>query len=1319
MDIALVLKNLQRQKYPLDCPFCGKFYRSFSGISYHVVKFHSDNPVSLHISSNGNSSFPEKTKKSLTYAESKCMVEFDLKGNIIRNLISEPLTIQIEANTTSESSFDLPNSSPKKFPFKFTPRKRGRGAKIRFNQPKHRYSYQSKFKQNGGEEKPSLPIAVYSILAEEEVLASEVPERATYYRYIEKPHEELDEEVEYGMDEEDYIWLEELNENRKSEGIPPVSHSVFEMLMDRLEKESYFETRTVTGDPYNLIDEDAVCSICCDGECSNSNVILFCDMCNLAVHQECYGVPYIPEGQWLCRRCFRSPSKPVSCLLCPTKSGAFKQTDTNHWAHVVCALWIPEVCFANTVFLEPIDSIQEIPAARWKLLCYICKKKEGACIQCFKTNCYTAFHVTCAQQGGLYMKIEPGRTENGQPTVKKFAYCDAHTPQGTSSNSGTPYQSDCCSDEDSDNASVHSKGSMSVKLKNQSPLITPSAKLKEVQKKLLEKQSFKLPAVHIPFVPAHRLGKIVSKVIIAKKSLFIQQLQSYWMLKRQSRNGVPLLRRLQANTGTGINKNQRDEQQSLEDWSQSKELKEQLRYWQQLRHDLERARLLIELIRKREKIKKEQYRMKQQVVDLQLKPLQIEMERTLQMIREKDISNVFSQPVDPEQAPDYHEFIKNPMDFSTMQQKLSDYEYMSFDDFEADFNLIIKNCMDFNNEDTKYYRSAMRLRKECQPILKAAKLRINQAGIDQKTGMHMDHPLPLTSPEREKATPNVDGYFLDVLSVADNQFMTIDEKIEGLEEKLNMSSTIQSASRFLRQKVLRKEIAKLKRKKRIMANDVHIDPPDKSLNQDMPAHLVAPPTIKKRGRKPKHLSKQKNAYNGEVKICHNTSPAKLVNCERLNDLPLIQIPNMKSSITVNCNDNYINNTNDHNIINHNSVNDFFNFNDLNNESLIPVIKNSSPGRNRRSGVLFKKKQYQPINPSPLVLNSSPKNCQDVLVSSPTNTNLSISDNLNTVTDNLSIEKNIYSEESAIIENSVSNTNEKCAENKQCLIYDNIIRLQDHTSKPENIKSYNEPDICIEDTIDNAMEQDICLEPMSRKRTYSSSANSDSENHYNKRKMNHKRGRQKSVNKLCLKDEFKDLEGLNDIKSGVYMIAPDEIGLKDPKSDPETLDMLTLVWAKCKGYPSYPALTIDPAAPRIGYQFNGVPISVPPLDVLQMNDDIKNYLILFFDARRTWQWLPRDKIEPLGLDSRLDEVKLIESKKPSMRKNVQEAYKRAILFRYRLKVGESPDNNVELISNKYESGFAECENFGKDVISARPNFLSDYLTLHSPIAVSLI
>lgn len=62
-----------------------------------------------------------------------------------------------------------------------------------------------------------------------------------YSRFIERSPDELDGEVEYDLDEEDCAWLSIINEKRAESGLPPVPVDTFELLMDRLEKESYFQ----------------------------------------------------------------------------------------------------------------------------------------------------------------------------------------------------------------------------------------------------------------------------------------------------------------------------------------------------------------------------------------------------------------------------------------------------------------------------------------------------------------------------------------------------------------------------------------------------------------------------------------------------------------------------------------------------------------------------------------------------------------------------------------------------------------------------------------------------------------------------------------------------------------------------------------------------------------------------------------------------------------------------------------------------------------------------------------------------------------------
>ena len=57
-----------------------------------------------------------------------------------------------------------------------------------------------------------------------------------------------------------------------------------------------------------------------------------------------------------------------SCIFCPNEGGAFKQTTLGDWAHLLCAIWIPETRVANEVFMEPITGSDKIPKQRWKLV---------------------------------------------------------------------------------------------------------------------------------------------------------------------------------------------------------------------------------------------------------------------------------------------------------------------------------------------------------------------------------------------------------------------------------------------------------------------------------------------------------------------------------------------------------------------------------------------------------------------------------------------------------------------------------------------------------------------------------------------------------------------------------------------------------------------------------------------------------------------------------------------------------------------------------------------------------------------------------------
>uniref|UniRef100_A0A0R0K2A6 Bromo domain-containing protein n=1 Tax=Glycine max TaxID=3847 RepID=A0A0R0K2A6_SOYBN len=78
----------------------------------------------------------------------------------------------------------------------------------------------------------------------------------------------------------------------------------------------------------------------------------------------------------------------------------------------------------------------------------------------------------------------------------------------------------------------------------------------------------------------------------------------------------------------------------------------------------------------------------------------------LDRLQKKDTHGVFSEPVDPEELPDYLDIIKHPMDFGTVRKKLDGGLYTDLEHFEKDVFLICSNAMQYNSSDTIYHRQA-------------------------------------------------------------------------------------------------------------------------------------------------------------------------------------------------------------------------------------------------------------------------------------------------------------------------------------------------------------------------------------------------------------------------------------------------------------------------------------------------------------------------------------------------------------------------------------------------------------------------------------
>ncbi|XP_045532052.1 PHD finger protein rhinoceros [Pieris brassicae] len=468
----------------------------------------------------------------------------------------------------------------------------------------------------------------------------------------------------YDLDATDMAWLKLLNAERARAGATAVTEDQLEKVIEELEVRTWDKIQSIIKSEEGLgleYDENVICDVCRSPDSEDGNEMVFCDECNICVHQACYGITVIPEGQWLCRPC-RAGVKP-NCVLCPNVSGAMKCTPSGHkWAHVSCVLWIPEVSIGCAEKMEPITKIGSIPQSRWSLVCVLCRERKGACIQCSVKTCKTAYHVTCAFKYGLEMRaiIED---ENADDGVKLRSYCQKHSVNS---------KKEKCpgSGEEEEEAKRKRRKDMTSEEKNQAR----AARLQEIEAEFDE---------HIG------INDISSHLDVDQDA--VSYIYNYWKLKRRAGHNRPLLPPKSDNNELLTH---RQEQADLE----------KMKKFVQLRQDLERVRNLCYMVSRREKLSRSYFRMREQTFHKQIAVLSadstIPTPELTAIIEANHGPSIYDRLYSGPNAPDHEN------DFDDLLARIAPQE--SSDDKKRDRNGLVRGSKSSNPYKKLYVNGSRR-----------------------------------------------------------------------------------------------------------------------------------------------------------------------------------------------------------------------------------------------------------------------------------------------------------------------------------------------------------------------------------------------------------------------------------------------------------------------------------------------------------------------------------------------------------------------------------------------------------------------------------
>merc|ERR1711953_587327 len=215
-------------------------------------------------------------------------------------------------------------------------------------------------------------------------------------------------------------------------------------------------------------------------------------------------------------------------------------------------------------------------------------------------------------------------------------------------------------------------------------------------------------------------------------------------------------------------------------------------------------------MRKREQRKRELILAHKDIVELKCYPFKYFLKALLTSLKEIDQQEIFAELVSIEDVPDYLDHIKKPMAFSTMQVKLEAMEYKGIDEFEADFNVMVENCLSYNERETIFFRAGVKMRDQGGTIIRQAKREIENIGFDPDTGLHTEERLtPKEELSDDKIMKEIDSFVND----ESREDLPLDEHLKRLLELQDKVLFLHHpVAKVKRQKVLKQEIIKVRRK---------------------------------------------------------------------------------------------------------------------------------------------------------------------------------------------------------------------------------------------------------------------------------------------------------------------------------------------------------------------------------------------------------------------------------------------------------------------------------------------------------------------------